>query len=828
MTRLLLVFLLCVLGSVCRAEYLSPEQALQRFSDEGSRTPALRTAAREGLTLARTLYGPDKTPAVYEFHGKTDSRILFLSADTRGESLLGYTEQAGGSVPPQLEAWLEGYAAEISSATEPSASADARAVRRQTSRPALLSFIPTKWDQGEPYNNLCPELRGEHCYTGCVATAFAQVMKHYNYPEHGTGFVSYQCNSGLSYSPYYYFGRLSMQLEDVPLDWNLMLDTYDSEHLNDEHALAVSRLMQAVGYSSEMGYSLVGSGAATETATRAMVENFGYNEATTLIPRSFYGREAWESLIYENLRSVGPLVYHGGGLVGSGHAFVCDGYEDGLFHFNWGWSGYYDGFYRLTALAPGAGGIGGSVSNDFSFGQGAVFNMTLPGKPTIDIARNYLACPGSLEAIEQGVYISVYSPDQWSVIYNASNEVLSFWPWLKMTDSAGNTRTVRWAYSQGNLDEGYGYGSMEFILPDDLAEGLYRCTVFCELEDGTEVPLAVPTGCTDYFFINRQENGVEVLNPAQAELTVSNFKPLSRIYGECLFHLEYTVTNNTGSEITDGLQAVVYSVNESGVADIIARAEGSFIDLLPGESENVDLVTEMYMYELPDAETEYYLGLLSSKLNRLLASVKIDYEESPGFADVVGTSFAVEGDSRDVDANDAAFNIGLECLEGYFAATVQVVVCDTRDFSLVASLSSQPAFLQAGTSGSVQARGQLPGAKKGDLLYAYAYETMNYTEVGDFIYLSIGKSYESAGVDNVVSAPEVEINYDAATARLDVDAATALALVELYDLSGRRQTLAADIDGTHAGATLAGLPAGVYLLRVVTKDGKTVNGKLLR
>ena len=33
------------------------------------------------------------------------------------------------------------------------------------------------------------------------------------------------------------------------------------------------------------------------------------------------------------------------------HAFICDGYDDnGLFHFNWGWSGSHNGFFAMSAL----------------------------------------------------------------------------------------------------------------------------------------------------------------------------------------------------------------------------------------------------------------------------------------------------------------------------------------------------------------------------------------------------------------------------------------------------------------------------------------------
>ena len=52
----------------------------------------------------------------------------------------------------------------------------------------------------------------------------------------------------------------------------------------------------------------------------------------------------------------------------NGHAFICDGYQGtDYFHFNWGWSGSNDGYYRLSLLDPS--------SYDFSYSQGAVFGV---------------------------------------------------------------------------------------------------------------------------------------------------------------------------------------------------------------------------------------------------------------------------------------------------------------------------------------------------------------------------------------------------------------------------------------------------------------------
>ena len=79
--------------------------------------------------------------------------------------------------------------------------------------------------------------------------------------------------------------------------------------------------------------------------------------------------EEWENLIYNDLAAGLPVFYSGETDGGSGHAFVCDGYKDGLYHINWGWEGTFNGYFSVTgadALNPygGAGLTGEGYRND--------------------------------------------------------------------------------------------------------------------------------------------------------------------------------------------------------------------------------------------------------------------------------------------------------------------------------------------------------------------------------------------------------------------------------------------------------------------------------
>lgn len=93
---------------------------------------------------------------------------------------------------------------------------------------------------------------------------------------------------------------------------------------------------------------------------------FGYNANAQYVQRNCWKEEGktWDDFIYEQLKQHGAVLYNGVTSAGEGHAFVCDGYlEDGYFHFNWGWNGVSDGWFRLDALNPEVQGTGGSSSS---------------------------------------------------------------------------------------------------------------------------------------------------------------------------------------------------------------------------------------------------------------------------------------------------------------------------------------------------------------------------------------------------------------------------------------------------------------------------------
>ncbi len=222
----------------------------------------------------------------------------------------------------------------------------------------LLPMLTTQWNQGIYYNEFCPaDAAGPDgkTYAGCVATAIGQVMNYFRYPLSGTG--SYT-------SDYTTYGIHTVDYENTEYHWSEMpLKATRSNH-------PVAELLYHIGVSVDMNYGPNGSGMWNHKAAHTMKTFFGYTDSTQYNFRDTTTID-WYGMLIDHLDS-GIVLYYAGWTDSqyvSGHAFVCDGYQDStFFHFNWGWGGAYDGYFHIDNLI-----VGGS---DFTTMHEAVINAT--------------------------------------------------------------------------------------------------------------------------------------------------------------------------------------------------------------------------------------------------------------------------------------------------------------------------------------------------------------------------------------------------------------------------------------------------------------------
>jgi PKD repeat protein len=314
-------------------------------------------------------------PLIYVNHLNNGKGFILISADDRVYPVLGYSFEDGFKIenmPENIRFWVNGYKKQILDAIQLNLPADSKASEAwdyylqnnpvSTDNIAAVSpLVTTRWDQGCYYNAQCPVAAGGDCnraWVGCVATTMAQIMKYHSYPAQGTGAHSYtHATYGVQTAN---FGTTTYNYSSMPVQLF-------------SNNTATATLSYHCGVAVNMNYGVSGSGAQSSDARNALVNYFNYSTSAYFAQKFWFTDAAWEALIRTDLENGLPIMYSG--FDGTyGHCFVLDGYQGtNHFHFNWGWSGWNNGYYYLANLNSGNG--------TFNTGQQAVMHITPPIPP---------------------------------------------------------------------------------------------------------------------------------------------------------------------------------------------------------------------------------------------------------------------------------------------------------------------------------------------------------------------------------------------------------------------------------------------------------------
>lgn len=219
-----------------------------------------------------------------------------------------------------------------------------RGTIQETGGNIVVYHETASWGQGYPFNEQCwTSYNGTtHAKTGCVATAYAIVLRYHCYPTKGTENILYNCQA-----PIY------VEMTDRNYDWSNMPLVYDG-NWNETQIYEVSKLMAHLAHAN---FSSFGSGATTaneERETARLNRYFNYPKMAASYQRD-YTQEQWEAKIKESLDNGCPVPYaaNNSGTGDTRHMFVIDGYTDnGYFHFNFGWNGSGNGWFKLDNITP--------------------------------------------------------------------------------------------------------------------------------------------------------------------------------------------------------------------------------------------------------------------------------------------------------------------------------------------------------------------------------------------------------------------------------------------------------------------------------------------
>lgn len=340
---------------------------------------ALRQAAQLGISMDETSSAKAKSkrvksvsgevPAYYVFPNGEGKGFTVVSGDDRLPEVVGYSDKGTydeENLPSNYVGFMKAYEEMVGQLdngdSRASASiAEAKALRssgyqQPTVAPLLRSI---QWNQMTPYNNMCPKYNGsDRSVTGCVATAMAQVMMYYQYPK------SLQADIPAYVTKKYgiAIGRIN---KGEIYDWANMLPKYASyEPLNytDAQATAVAKLMYHCGAACEMDY---GPSSGANVTPAILSTYFGYDsDLMQDLNRDAFTLAEWSQIMDKELSVKRPILYSGRSSDG-GHEFICDGTDGyGLYHINWGWGGYQDGYFDVTILNPDKGGAGSGSAPD--------------------------------------------------------------------------------------------------------------------------------------------------------------------------------------------------------------------------------------------------------------------------------------------------------------------------------------------------------------------------------------------------------------------------------------------------------------------------------
>ncbi|WP_310559996.1 thiol protease/hemagglutinin PrtT [Flavobacterium sp.] len=423
--------------------------------------------------------------------------FVIVAADDTVTPILGYSTEGNfdpNNVPQNVAKWIEGYKNEIQSIIEQSiqpttdikenwkrlkngnsVNTTSQFKSNDTSKIMLgvAPLIKTKWDQSPYYNALCPidAQANEQTVTGCVATAMAQVMKYWNYPATGSGFHSYNHSK---------YGTLSANYGNTTYQWSSMPNSVNSTNT------AVAKLMYDVGVSVDMGYGIGSTGGSsayvissqsplTNCSEYALKTYFGYKNTLQGVQRVNYNDTQWLNLLKMEFNGGRPIIYAGFG-AGGGHCFAADGFDNSDFiHFNWGWAGRYDGYFRINALNPDGLGTGGG-SGGYNSGHQAIIGIEPPSSAiTFNLALNNNLTP-SATTINYGNLFSVstniknngtntFAGDYTVAIFDSNNNFVDYVE-TKTNYSlpGGNTYTNNLVFSNAGLFS---------MLPGTYTLGLY-------------------------------------------------------------------------------------------------------------------------------------------------------------------------------------------------------------------------------------------------------------------------------------------------------------------------------------------------------------------
>jgi len=754
----------------------------------------------------------------YVFNVGSEQGFVIVSGDDATKTILGYSDEGAfcsEKMPDNLKYWLSFYQSEIKYAMESGQTTVTPdgALRNASSIAPLLGKI--KWNQGDPYNLICPKATGaDRAVTGCTATAMAQIMRYYKWPDIGLNTHTYT-------SPNY--GSLTANYAKTTYDWANMLETYGSTSTAKQDT-AVATLMYHVGVSMDMNYSSTASSASVSNAGTAFYKYFRYDSDIQQKPRAFYTATEWDSLIKVELNAARPILYSGNQGDNGGHAFVCDGYDtNNLYHINWGWGGMSDGYFELSSLQPSSAGIGGSTGG-YSQGQ-----LILTGIQKVDGV--------SKKTYEMGIWDKSLTPSRKTVsnintiTFNMNfgflnNGLNSFAGEVGLGLFKDGIFVKKLKTMSTTLNSNYGYQDYTFgsISLANTESGNYR--IYCIFKTTSALSWSIVRNTwAKNNYADVVISGTDVLSatievPSVAPILslTQAIKPVGNVYKNKNASFNFTIQNsgtefysNLGIRLISKTNPTVFFTISEGVVCIPAgeTKSYSYSGTITCPTGEYDAVAIFDSTNTRSASSYKNIG------PTVFGQIAVTVNPEPAASILSLTKKIFLTDVKVYRNGTISLNVPLKNTGGYFNAEVYAFIFPTDWSGSVGQLNSKIASIENNETQTVTLTGSLDIA-------AGTYNVAVFINNGSWVQLTPNaNSYISFALRTPltdlgdIKTLDLSIYPNPVTNELHIKTSESLKKTQVTDLSGSVLLERQDSKTIQVGQ----LNAGVYLLKVETENG---------
>lgn len=764
-------------------------------------------------------------PTYYVVTPGKDLGYVVVAGDDEVTPVLGYTFEGNvnsENMPDGMKYWLECYDREIAYIRENTDPTLPNLVEQVTDVEYTQSYEPLlgaiKWNQDDPFNLKCPLQDGVRTYVGCLATAMGQIMRYHKWPETGKGSVSYITDGGLS---------VSADMEGFKYDWDNMLPAYTASATQVQKD-AVADLLFHVGAASKMDYTTVASGATTADLTTALMNNFSYSKNLKVITRNATSYQDWVAAIQGELAARRPVYYTGIGSDG-GHAFVLDGYDgQGMYHFNWGWSGVSDGYFTLSVLNPISQGIGGNTSG-FNFMQEILVGLMPPtaDEPEV-ISPNLCIVYKNTTDTREGLSSSVTEA--------SASDLVSFYAGVLnngIDNFEGNVilllynDTKQYTLYGANVQIAKGtYVGVSFpvMFGKKIADGKYQaCLAYYDMstEDGELVKMgSFYAQAPSRLNVNVDGDRITITSPGKTDFTTSDLVVPEKAYKgrQAKFSVKF---KNNGNSYDSALGVVLVDKND----ETKYQYKGLFKNVYIGSGDELEIEVsgrinvnpgEYYVYPLYDKNVTYETPSYAPVPGAEPATLVV--EDEP--ADEVLSAEALSDGSRVIKTESgngglSEFTVRIKNEGGYYAGNIKVGIVGIS--SRIAAYGY--AVIGEGETVDVKVAGELslaPGKYEAVVDYEIAGISNNRYERMPGSYELEVTEYQSSSIDDAGVAA-FKLYPSPVVESLNVEAESDVEKIEVYRIDGT--LVYAKTVGAQVGTVdMSNVESGVYVIRIFTAD----------